>query len=101
MDPQTAINIINFNRFINGTQFATYFTMTSSNGTRQKKDFHNWSNHLADVIISHKIIHTSSTNEASFTRGPITALLYTPYKWQKEKVVENPPPNTSTAFFPA
>jgi len=87
--------------FINGTQFAIYFTMVSSNIMRQKKDFLTWFNNLVDVINSHRIIHTSSTNEASFTRGPITALLYTAYKWQKEKVVENPPPNTSTAFFPA
>jgi hypothetical protein len=76
------------------------FTMVSSN-VMQVKDSPTWINHFVHGINNHRIIHMSSTNEASFTRGPITALLYTVYKWQKEKVVENPPPNTSTAFSPA
>jgi hypothetical protein len=64
-------------------------------------DFLSWLIYRAIQVRSYSIIYASSTNEASFTREPKTALLNTACEWQKEKSVENPPPNTSAAFSPA
>jgi hypothetical protein len=101
MTPYRNNNTINFNVLTNGTQFAMYLLMISLYSTQQNIDFTLW--HINLALQAHRYIctNTSSTYEASFTRGPETTLLSAACKWQKEKAVENPPPNTSAAFSPA
>jgi hypothetical protein len=67
----------------------------------QRVDFAAWPIYFVIQVRKYNDINMSSTYEASFTRGPETTLFSTACKWQKEKVVENPPPNTSAAFSPA
>jgi len=69
--------------------------------SQQGVDFAAWPIYLAIQARRYNHTNMSSTYEASFTRGPETTLFSAACKWQKEKVVENPPPNTSAAFSPA